>query len=79
MEHRLYCAAGLIATCAVLLTANYDPLKAGTNERLDTISDDALTLRKQLRWLLLSFAPTSLLLGVTTFIIQTSPPYRFFG
>jgi spermidine synthase len=57
--------------CTVFLwKSGIDPSHSSTLERLEVNTDDAIhpTIKQKLQWILLSFLPSSLLLGVTTYI-----------
>jgi preprotein translocase subunit SecG len=62
-----------VAACAVLLWRSRSPagsaaVVVGGTIELPGDPGDAPTLRRRLRWLALSFAPSSLMLGVTTYM-----------
>lgn len=58
----------ILALCAVLLRRNYQASPASREEDATTPGRETIAPRQRLQWLLLSFAPSSLLLGVTTYI-----------
>ncbi len=65
--------AFLTAVCAILIWRTVDPGKlipvfAAAGERGSRPSNESVTTRQRVKWLVLSFAPSSLLLGVTTFL-----------
>jgi hypothetical protein len=64
---RLGFAVLVTLTCAIALVLK--PLDPETKSRVtQDLSNIKLTIRRRLRWLALSFAPSSLMLGVTTYI-----------
>ncbi|HVK54228.1 MAG TPA: fused MFS/spermidine synthase [Burkholderiales bacterium] len=56
-----------LAVCAFLFYRNYLP-QTNVDDAVASIEREKITWPQRLRWVLLSFAPASLLLGVTTYI-----------
>ena len=69
MQSRLWTV--FYAVLVVLVAVNCVFLKNTVHKKIDTKSvlpEERLTVRRRLRWLLLAFAPSSLMLGVTNYI-----------
>ena len=61
--------AALLTTCALVVIRRHgSTMPLSNREAVDTTADTPPSLSTRLRWLALSFAPSSLMLGVTTYI-----------
>ncbi len=60
----------LIFFCALILLRS----KNLASENIVSTSESTITLKDKLKWLVLSFIPSSLLLGVTTYLTTEVPP-----
>jgi len=69
---------GLLATCALLSRREHSAATDGGQLARPTYAEGVVTHAHRVRWLLLSFAPSSLLLGVTTFITTDIAPVPLF-
>ncbi|HEU4994012.1 MAG TPA: fused MFS/spermidine synthase [Gemmatimonadaceae bacterium] len=64
---------GLLAICAILLAVRR-PGEGGVETELAPVVPEALALERKLRWLALAAIPSSLMLGVTTYISSEVAP-----
>jgi hypothetical protein len=60
--------AGLGALCAVVASRRSRPPVEAADAKLADIDGEVITARRRLRWLALAFVPSSLTLGVTTYL-----------
>jgi len=59
----------LIAICAIVFLLRRSTLSVATTDQTDEIElSDAVSWSRRLKWIFLSFVPSSLMLGVTTYI-----------
>ena len=69
----------LLVTCALLLQREHSATMNGGGQVVEpTYTVRGVTRAQRVRWLFLSFAPSSLLLGVTTFITTDIAPVPLF-